>query len=89
MAELHLHFKGTLCDDHVHMTGEEYREHKLKEHHEYQKKMLRKLANNPAISDVFRDVLWNAILNIECMEFYRKLYKKERCLREKGKNGKQ
>ncbi len=75
---LHLHFNGTLCDDHVHMTAHEYVEHKRKEHHEYQKKMLKKLANNPAISDEFRDVLWNAVWNVDFIDFYRDLYIKER-----------
>jgi hypothetical protein len=50
--------------------------------------MLRKLANNPAINDDFRDVLWNAILNIDYMEHYRKLFQKEREQKEMGKNGK-
>ena len=88
MAELHLHFKTELCDGNVHMTAHEYCEHKIKEHHEYQKRMLRKLANNPAINDDFRDVLWNAILNIDYMEHYRKLFQKEREQKEMEKNGK-
>lgn len=78
-----LHFKGVLCDGHLHMTAHEYVEHKRKEHHEYQKKMLKKLANNPAINDEFRDVLWNAIWNIDYMNFYRDLFLKEKEKNEK------
>lgn len=73
-----LHFKGTLCDDHLHMTAEEYWEHKIKEDHERQKIKLRKLANNPILTDEYKKVVNAAIINIDMLEYWRKQYIKER-----------
>ena len=73
-----MHFKGTLCDDHLHMTAEKYWEHKIKESHELQRMKLRKLANNPILTDDIRHLMSLAIMNIDLMEYWRKQYIKER-----------
>ena len=78
MTPVRLHFKGTLCDDHLHMTPAEYREHKQKEYREKQRMALRKMANNPILSDESRNVLNQAVYNIDLIEFWRDLYIRER-----------
>lgn len=52
-----LHFKSQLCDGHVHMTAHDFVEHGVMERIEKQKMKLKKLANNPALSDDVRKTL--------------------------------
>ena len=58
---LMIHFKGELCDGHVHMTAEEFCEHSVHERYEKDLAVLRKLANNPVIDRDVRNAVWSAI----------------------------
>ena len=63
-------FKGQLADGHIHLTAEELFYHRQREHHEKQKRMLRKYANNPALSDELRRTLNDQVYYIELLEWY-------------------
>lgn len=77
---------GTLCDDHIHVGVREIIDRRI-EHFEYtQKRLLKRMANNQMLSDEYRDVLYQAIYNVDHINWWRNLYKKninhEKVLRE-------
>ena len=67
-------FKTQLCDGRVHITAKDYIEHSVKVNHEKQRMKLKKLANNPALSDDARDILYKQIYNINLLEWWREWY---------------
>ena len=56
-----LRWKGELSDDRVHMTAEQYIEHRVQEQFYEEQKELRKLANNPALSNEAKKIIRKAI----------------------------
>lgn len=68
------HFKGELCDGHVHMTAKEYVDHKTREYHETQRMKLKKLSRNPALSEDVREMLDTQVYMINLLEWYREQY---------------
>jgi len=67
-------FKSELPDGDVHMTMYEFIEHKVKENHERQRIALRKLANNPVFTSEVQALLYQAIDNIDQVEYWRAAY---------------
>lgn len=65
-------FKSQLCDGHVHLTAKDFIEHKNAEFHTQQQMKLKKFANNPALSEDFRELLYQQIYNINLLQWYRK-----------------
>lgn len=65
-------YKGTLCDDHMHMTAHEYVEHKAREEHEKQKKLLLKMANNPILAVEYQDALRHAAWMYDLCDHWKK-----------------
>ena len=69
-----LHFKGELCDGEIHIKMKDLLEHNVREQHEKQRMKLKKLANNPALSEDAREVLNTQVYYINMLEFWRKQY---------------
>ena len=82
--KMSLKFKGTLCDDHLHMTAHEYAEHKRREYHERQKTLLRKMANNPILDIEYKEALRDAAWMYDLVNWWSDRYFE---LKEKVKNG--
>ena len=84
-----LHFKGELCDGEIHIKINDLLEHQVLERHEIQRMKLKKLANNPALSDDARNVLNTQVYYINMLEWWRKQYidlqKKYEDLQNKGR----
>lgn len=76
-------WKGELGDGHVHMTTMEYIDHKRREEDEKNKLYLRKLANNPALSQDARLAIMFAVYRIDDIIWLNKLISD---LREEIKN---
>ena len=66
-----LHFKGQLCDGEIHIKIKDLIEHNVRERHEKQRMKLKKLANNPALSEDAKEVLNTQIYYINLLEWYR------------------
>lgn len=66
-----LHFKGELGDGEIHIKISDLLEHQVHERHEIQRTKLRKLANNPALSEDAREVLNAQVYYINLLEWYR------------------
>ena len=69
-----LNFKTQLCDGRVHITAKDYLEHCVSVNHEKQRMKLKKLANNPVLSEDARNVLNTQIHYINMLEWWRKQY---------------
>ena len=69
-----LHFKTELCDGHIHMTANDFVEHGVRENREKQRMKLKKLANNPALSDDVREMLNLQLFYINEGESWRNAY---------------
>lgn len=80
------HFKTQLCDGKVHLTAKDYLDHSVKVDHEKQRMKLKKLANNPALADDVRDLLYKQIFNINLLEWWRERYIEMRDKYEELKN---
>ena len=65
-----LTFKTTLCDDHCHMTAEEFCQHKIKEKDYLQRKALEKLANNPILTTEMQNVMLKAIYDLDMKNWW-------------------
>lgn len=46
-----LHFGGMLCDDHAHMTAEEFHENRTRQYYHERWQALRKIAGNPILTE--------------------------------------
>ena len=73
-----LHFKGQLCDGHFYMTAKEFNDHKMKENLYKQKMKLKKLGNNPALSEEVRETLYRQLFYLNLLELYKSLYEESR-----------
>ena len=80
-----LKFKGTLCDDHLHMTAHEYAEHKRKEYRYKQRRLLLKMANNPILNVEYQNALRDAAWMYELAYWWKDRYIK---LKEQMNSGK-
>ena len=69
-----LRWKGELGDGHIHMTAHEYCEHKDREYMEAQKQQLRKIANNPILTEEVRKAIRYAVFRIDDAIWWRKQY---------------
>lgn len=69
-----LHFKGELGDGHIHINAKDLIEHNVREQHEIQRMKLRKLANNPALSEDAKEVLNTQVYYINLLEWWREQY---------------
>lgn len=78
LNQVRLHFKTELCDGEIHMTAEEYWRHKIKENHEKQRRVLKKLSNNPILAEEYRYVIHQALININLVEFWKHAYEELR-----------
>lgn len=67
-----LHFKTELADGEVHMTAHDYCQHKTKEWYQQHKQELRKIANNPILSDEVKQEIRVAVYCMDDNEFYLK-----------------
>lgn len=67
-----LRWKGELADGHIHMTAREYVEHKTKEGHARRRQALRKIANNPILSEETKDAVRYAVLILDDNDFLMK-----------------
>ena len=76
-------WKGELGDGDVHMTAEEYCEHKVREQYEKDLKALRKLANNPILGPDVRSLVLRAIACYQDKIMWRNEY--IRVMEENGK----
>jgi hypothetical protein len=65
-------FKSQLCDGHVHLTAKDFIDHKVAEGHMKQQMKLKKYANNPALCEDLREMLYQQIYNINQLQWYRK-----------------
>ena len=63
-----LHFRTQLCDGNVHLLSIDAIIHNVRERYEKQRMMLKKLANNPILSEEYRQLLWMQIYNINQLE---------------------
>jgi hypothetical protein len=72
-----LHWKGELCDGHVHMTAKEFLHHRSRVNVEKQRMKLKKLANNPAFAEDVRETLYRQIFYLNLLELHESLYEKE------------
>lgn len=68
---MNLHFKGELSDGHIHIKMKDLLEHNVREQHEKQRMKLKKLANNPALSEDAREVLNTQVYYINLLDYYR------------------
>lgn len=68
-----LKWKGELADGEVHMTAREYCDHKTREKHEEQRQLLRKLANNPILTEDIRRTIRYAVYVLDDNEFLMKM----------------
>ena len=83
-----IRLRGELGDGHVHMTAEQYVEHKTKEQFYDDIKELKKLANNPILSKKTKKLLYGVVTVYHAMIFWREQYVKYRALYEAVKGGK-
>ena len=60
-----IRWHGELSDGHIHMTSAEYCEHKAQETDETNKQMLRKIANNPILSDEAKAAIRYAVYRLD------------------------
>lgn len=67
-----LRWKGELGDGEVHMTARDYLNHKVDEKHEKYRMMLRKIANNPILSEETKNAIHYAIFQMDDADFLRK-----------------
>lgn len=72
LPEVRLHFKGELADGHVHMTAAEFHMRKIDATHYAHQRILKKMANNPILSDDARIVLDHAVFYIDMLDWWRK-----------------
>lgn len=54
-------WKGELADGKIHMTAEEYCNHKVAEDHEKRRQLLRKIGNNPILTKDVQDAVLYAV----------------------------
>ena len=66
-------WKGELGDGHVHMTAREYVEHKVQENIEENKMILKKLANNPILTEEVRKAVRFALYRLDDIVWLRKV----------------
>lgn len=69
-----IRWKGELADGKVHMTAEEYCHHRTAEEYEKEKQLLRKIANNPILTDEARKAIRFAVYRIDDVIFWQKQY---------------
>ena len=70
---MHYTFKGELGDGHVHMTAQEYCEHKVLENIEKNKMILRKLSNNPVLTEEVKKAIRFALYRLNDNIWLRKI----------------
>ena len=66
-------FGGMLCDDHVHLTAKEMHEHKTMEYYHERRQALRKLANNPILSEEAKKEIRLAAHYMDTCEWHLKM----------------
>ena len=68
-----LRWKGELGDGHIHMTAKEFVEHRSLEDYERNKQMLRKIANNPILSEEAQEAIRFAVYRMDDIVWLRKI----------------
>ena len=69
-----IRWKGELGDGQIHMTAQEYCEHKVAEDHELKRQTLRKLSGNPILADEVRQAIRYAVYILDDNIWLRKQY---------------
>lgn len=67
-----LNFKTQLCDGHVHLTAKDFICHQVTEGYTKQQMQLKKYANNPALAEGLREILYQQIYNINQLDWYKR-----------------
>lgn len=66
-------WKGELADGHVHMTANEFVDHKTMEKDMKNLLLLRKIANNPILSEEAKEAIRYAVFRIDDVVWLRKI----------------
>lgn len=66
-------WKGELADGHIHMTAKEFVDHKTAERDMKNLLLLRKLANNPILSEEAKEAIRYAVFRIDDVVWLRKI----------------
>ena len=67
-------FKGELADGHVHVPAYEMIEREIETWQEKQKRILKKMANNPILDQSCRAALWKAYHDVDHGTYWRNKY---------------